>query len=337
VKWALIGASDIAATRVIPAIREAGDQVVGVMSSDPNRGATFAGANGISTSGTTLEAVAGWGADAVYISTTNQLHAEQAIYSARAGLHVLCEKPLAMSIPDVRSIVTACDEAGVVLATNHHLRCKGTVRAVRETIASGQLGELLAVRIHHAVSLPERLRGWRLTDPAAGAGVVLDITVHDADTLRFVTGQEVLRVAAMTSRQGLASEGVEDTAMVTMELDSGALAFAHDSFVVPHAGTSLEVHGSEGSLFAADAMTQEVGGEVLIRHGDAVTAIEGIDRTDPYVFAIRAFGAATRGEGAPAASGADGLLSLAVALAAKRSAELSRTVDLDEVLDEAYS
>jgi 1,5-anhydro-D-fructose reductase (1,5-anhydro-D-mannitol-forming) len=334
-KWALIGASDIASTRVIPAMFEAGDQVVGVMSSDAARGASFARANGIANSATRLDEVAGWGADAVYISTTNQLHADQAIHSARAGMHVLCEKPLAMSIPDVHSIISACDEAGVVLATNHHLRCKGTVRAVREAVLSGELGELLAIRIHHAVSLPERLRGWRLTDPAAGAGVVLDITVHDADTLRFVSGQEVLRVAAMTRRQGLAGEGVEDTAMVTMELESGALAFAHDSFVVPHAGTSLEVHGSEASLFAAGAMTQEVGGDVLVRRDDVVTAIEGIDRTDPYLFAIRAFNAAVRGDGAPAASGTDGLVSLAVALAAKRSADLSRTVGLDEILNEA--
>jgi 1,5-anhydro-D-fructose reductase (1,5-anhydro-D-mannitol-forming) len=314
-------------------MREVGDEVVGVVSSNGDRGAAYAAATGLSRSGTSLDEIVSWDADAVYISTTNQLHAEQAIACAQAGLHVLCEKPIAMAVEDAHRMIEAASSAGVVLATNHHIRNKGTVRVIRELVCGGALGQLLAVRMHHAVSLPERLRGWRLTDAAAGAGVVLDITVHDADTLRFISGDEISLVSAITACQGLGVEGVPDTAMVTMVLDSGALGYAHESFVVPHAGIGMEVHGSEGSIFAEGALNQSSEGEVLLRRGDAIEDIAVADRTDVYVVGLRAFAAAVAGEGEPAATGLDGLKSMAVALAAQRSADQGRPVTLVEILE----
>src|SRR5205807_621519 len=121
-----------------------------------------------------------------YISTTNELHGEQAIAAATAGRHVLCEKPLALSLVDAWSMVAACERAGVVLATNHHLPAAGTHRAIQRIVADGTIGEPLAVRVFHAVSLPDRLRGWRLTAPERGAGVILDITCHDAAAVRAI-------------------------------------------------------------------------------------------------------------------------------------------------------
>ncbi len=97
-KWALIGASDIAATRLIPAMRELGHEIYGVMSSNADRAKSYATDNGIPNFTTNLDEAVNWPVGAVYISTTNELHAEQAIAAARAKKHVLCEKPLAMEI-----------------------------------------------------------------------------------------------------------------------------------------------------------------------------------------------------------------------------------------------
>ena len=128
--------------------------------------------------------------DAVYISTTNELHRDQLLAAVRAGKHVLCEKPLALTLDDARAMVAAARDAGVVMGTNHHLRNAATHRAMREAIQQGRIGRPLFARVFHAVFLPPHLQGWRIDKPEAGGGVVLDITCHDADTLRFVLDDE---------------------------------------------------------------------------------------------------------------------------------------------------
>src|SRR5690606_32707707 len=84
--------------------------------------------------------------DAVYISTTNELHRDEVFAAAKAGKHILCEKPLATSLDDARAMVKAAKEAGVVLATNHHLRGAATHRAMRNAVAAGRIGRPLAAR-----------------------------------------------------------------------------------------------------------------------------------------------------------------------------------------------
>ena len=76
------------------------------------------------------------------------------------------------------------------MGTNHHLRNAGSHRAMREAIQAGRIGKPIAARVFHSVYLPENLQGWRIAKPEAGGGVVLDITVHDADTLRFVLADD---------------------------------------------------------------------------------------------------------------------------------------------------
>ena len=128
----------------------------------PARGRPTPRENGIARSYDSVEALlADPAVDAVYISTTNELHREQTLAAAAAGKHVLCEKPLALTLADAREMVAACREAGVVMGTNHHLRNAATHRAMREAIAAGRIGQPLAARVFHAVFLPPHLQGWR--------------------------------------------------------------------------------------------------------------------------------------------------------------------------------
>src|SRR5438874_8140327 len=168
--WGLIGASDIAATRMIPAIAAQPDsRVVAILSSQRERAHQYAERNGIPRAYDSLEMLlADPAVDVVYISTTNDRHKEQTVAAAGAGKHVLCEKPLALSLDDAQAMVEACRAAGVVLGTNHHLRNAVTHRTLRRLVAEGAIGAPLAVRVFHAVYLPERLQGWRVTAPAAG-------------------------------------------------------------------------------------------------------------------------------------------------------------------------
>ena len=201
IRWGFIGASTIARQHMLDAVRARGEgEVVAVMSADAERARSFATAHGIPRATTSLDAlVDAPDVDAVYVSTTNELHRAQTLAAAGAGKHVLCEKPLALSMAEAREMVEACRAAGVVMGTNHHLRNAGTHRAMREAIRAGRIGRPIAVRVMHAVSLPPHLRGWRLHRPeAGGGGVILDIAVHDADTLRFVLDDDPVEAVALS-------------------------------------------------------------------------------------------------------------------------------------------
>ncbi|RWQ56885.1 Gfo/Idh/MocA family oxidoreductase [Mesorhizobium sp.] len=329
VKWGLIGASTIARQFVINAIRaQPNSEITAVMSSSPERATAYAKENGIALAVSTLDALLSSDVDAVYISTTNELHLEQALAAITAGKHVLCEKPLALTSGDARKMVAAAKAAGLVLGTHHHLRNAGSHRAMREAIAAGRIGKPIAARVFHSVYLPENLQGWRITRPEAGGGVVLDITVHDADTLRFVLGDDPLEVSAFTQAAGMASGGLEDGAMCIWRFTSGIIAQSHEGFTTKFAGTGFEVHGSEGSLIAKDVMTQKPIGSVLLRTAKGEEELS-FDREDLYVRCLRQFHAAIRGEGQPSATGEDGVWSLTSAEAALQSAKSGRSVAID--------
>jgi 1,5-anhydro-D-fructose reductase (1,5-anhydro-D-mannitol-forming) len=326
-RWGLIGASDIAASRMIPSMQRCGDDVVAVMSSSAERGRNYAQAHEIPSAYDDCDALlARDDVDAVYISTTNELHVDQTLAAAAAGKHILCEKPLALSVTDAETMVSGCERAGVVLATNHHLPAAGTHRAIRDLVASGTIGKPLAVRVFHAVSLPERLRGWRLTEPGRGGGVVLDITCHSASAVRHILGSEAVEATALGVSQGDWETHVKDAVVTGLRFDGDVLVQTHDAFTVTYAGTGLEVHGSEGSVIATDVMTQDPIGTVMLRDRRGEREVPVADRRDLYDITLTAFASAVRGEGQPIVDGIGGMRSLAVALAVQESSDTGRAV-----------
>ncbi|MEJ1160641.1 Gfo/Idh/MocA family protein [Prosthecomicrobium sp. N25] len=321
-RWALIGASTIAREWVMPAIRATGGSVEVVMSADRDRAVAYAREHAVPRATTSMdEALAD--VDAVYVSTTNELHHPQALAAIAAGRHLLCEKPLALTLADAREMVAAAQRAGVVMATNHHLRNAGTHRALRDAIAQGRIGRPLFARVFHAVYLPPHLQGWRIRDPKTGAGVVMDITVHDADTLRFVLDDEPEAVTAMVQHAGMGAPGIEDGVMGVARFRSGLLAQFHDAFTTRYPRTGFEVHGTEGSLIGLDCMTQRPVGTVTLRNDSGEHDLH-VDHVNLYERALSNFHAALRGEGAPSATGEDGVRSMALALAALESARTGR-------------
>jgi 1,5-anhydro-D-fructose reductase (1,5-anhydro-D-mannitol-forming) len=313
---------------MIGAIRDAGGEIRSVLSSSAERAARYADEHGIPQGVAELEALlAGDDIDAVYISTTNEKHFEQAMAAIAAGKHVLCEKPLAMTVADAVTMVRAAQDAGLVFATNHHLRNAGSHIAIRDALKAGRVGEVLSVRVFHAVYLPAFLQGWRIDNPAAGGGVIPDIVVHDADTVRFHLGEDPAEVVAIAGTSGM-GRGVEDSAMSIWSMPSGVMVQAHESFTHAHALTGLEVHGTKGSILARNVMTQRPVGEIVLRTaaGEEALSFEGHDL---YVRAMNLFHDAVRGKGRPAADGIDGVKSLAVAVAVAEAARTGQRVAVD--------
>jgi 1,5-anhydro-D-fructose reductase (1,5-anhydro-D-mannitol-forming) len=318
---------------MIGAIRaQAGHEVVAVASRDARHVAQYAARHGIARACESVqELLADPQVRAVYISSTNEWHHGQVLAAAAAGRHVLCEKPLALTVEHAQEMVRACHAAGVVLGTNHHLRNAATHRRMREMVREGAVGQPLFARVFHAIQLPPHLRGWRLDRPQSGAGVIFDITVHDADALRFILGAEPVEAVALGQQGPLARNGLEDGVMAVLRMDNGVLAQLHAAFTVAHAGTGIEIHGTSGSLIGRDAMTQRPAGELLLRNAAGEQAI-ALEHHNLYEHGVAAFCAAMRGEGRPAATGEDGLRSLATAVAVAQACRMGRAVPIAHFL-----
>jgi 1,5-anhydro-D-fructose reductase (1,5-anhydro-D-mannitol-forming) len=318
-RWGLMGASDIAATRMVPALRRTGQTVTAVLSSDAGHAAVYARDVGVEHADTEIDRfLARDDVDAVYVSSVNERHLAQASAAAAAGKHVLCEKPLATSLDEARGIVEAC--RGVTLGVNHHLPAAGTHRRMRELVHGGAIGRPLAVAVTHATLLPERLRGWRLSDDP-GAGAIMDLACHDASVITPLLGADPLDVAALAVRQGPFDARSEDAAMAVLRYPDDVLVRLHDAFTSPFTPTTFEVHGDEGSLRAVDVMTPEPVGTVHLTDRRGTREIEVADRRHTYDVTLEAFTAGT-----PVVDGRDGARALAVALAVREAATSGRSV-----------
>ena len=247
----------------------------------------------------------------------------------REALALAADAPFSVGGPGAHralavELVATAASFGVVLAVNHPLRLAPTQRLLRSLIRSGDVGELLAMRMSSAGLLPPRLRGWRLDPAAPGSGIVVDMMVHNIDTARFVTGREPIRVAAVGPVPD--AHTVTDRVMATVELDGGVLLQTFDGWFVPGNRAGIEVHGSDGSAIALAAAPGTPETVMLRDRSGSATVLPLPEPVDMYTLVIEEFAAAIAGRPTDVASGFDGLRSLAAALAAVESIRLSQIV-----------
>lgn len=332
VSWGLIGASTIAREWMVDSIRKHPlGKVKAVVSGDPSRAQAFADQKGIPDAyGSLMPMLSDREIDAVYISTKNDQHLSQALAAIEAGKHVLCEKPLALQPKDAQLIVEAAERKGVVLGKNHHLRNMESHRAIKRLLHEGAIGKINSIRIFHAGSLPESLKTWRLFDKSAGAGVIYDITVHDADLLRFYLDSNPTKITALATASGEGANGIEDSVMSVWEFSGDILVQCHDSFVVGYGPRGVEIHGSAGSILGIDVMSQAPGGRVVLRTCNGEQDIP-LELKVTYDRGVSDFMAAIQGEGEPSSTGEDGVWSVKLAKAVAQSAATGQTVLIGQV------
>jgi 1,5-anhydro-D-fructose reductase (1,5-anhydro-D-mannitol-forming) len=333
VRWGIIGASQIARAWVANAIKASPrGELVMVMSRDLARGEDFAAEFGIPSVVTDMSAMlASPEIDAVYVSTANDRHAAATIAAARAGKHVLCEKPLSLTLDEAIGMAKASDAAGIVMGTNHHMRMAATHRAIRDLVAGGQIGKVLAARAMYCEYLPAELQTWRTNDPGSG-GVIYDLTVHNMDALRFTLGLEPLEAMSMKASSLIGRNGVEDQTQSIVRFEQDVLCYLHEGYAFAHHETALEVHGSEGSIYGRGIMDEAPIGQVLLRRGKNMTEVP-VEPVNLYEGTIECFNGALLDGGAPAATGWDGVCSLAGALAVRQSAETGRKARIPGLAD----
>ena len=326
--WGLIGASDIAATRMIPAIRRGGDTVAAVTSSDSSHAKAYAQYNGISSHHPDVETLlADPRIDAVYISSRNEHHYSQTLAAIAAGKHVLCEKPVAIRLEE--AIYKTARPANVVLAINHHLPAAGTHRKIQELVAAGAIGRPLSVNVRHSTLLPERLRGWRLSD-AEGAGVVMDLSCHNASVVNPLLGVQPLDVVASAVSQGpWGPSNVPDACSSSIRYGGGVLADFQDSFTMPFTKSYLRINGDEGSIIGDDVMTPEPKGSVVLTDRIGAREVAVADRRHTYDITLEQFHAAVHEGARPIVDGLDAANALAVCLSILKAAASGQRPTID--------
>ena len=200
-RWGVLSTANIATEKVIPGMRRAPrSEVLGIASREDGarrRGRPPGSASRARTA--SYEALlADPDIDAVYIPLPNHLHAEWTIEAARAGKHVLCEKPLAMTAAEAQGMVDACREAGVLLMEAFMYRLHPSWIAVRDLVASGRIGRLQAVDswFSYFNDDPANIRNIR----EAGGGALYDIGCYSVNLSRMLFGGEPVRVQAAIVR-----------------------------------------------------------------------------------------------------------------------------------------
>src|SRR5579859_315242 len=203
------------------------------------------------------------GLDAVYIAVPHHLLAPLARQALQAGKHTLVEKPMALSLAEADDLIALAERQSLALGVFYEYRLAGIYAQAHELIQGGALGRLIGVRLHTLIDKPMRywqsgLSGssaspWRGQKARAGGGVLLMNTSHQLDALRYVTGLEVVSVAAHIGSL-VAPVEVEDTAAVSLRFDNGALGtiFAGAHLAGETAGERCDIYGTEGQLRLPD-------------------------------------------------------------------------------------
>jgi len=239
-------------------------ELAALTDADPARLRQVAEKYGVARATTDLAELLSWDdVQVVYIGTPVYLHAEQAIAAAKAGKHILCEKPLALTASDCRRVMAAAEASGVKLAVGYMMRFHALHRRLKEIMDAGDLGQPVLARANFTCWYPEIPGAWRQDPKKGGGGALPDLATHCIDLLRWFLG-EVKSVCAYADTITF-TYPVDDIATMILKFASGAHGVVEACFNIPDAASQyiLEVYGTKGSVIADHTLGQaSAGGNV---------------------------------------------------------------------------
>jgi predicted dehydrogenase len=240
----VLSTADIAIKKVIPGMRRAARvEVAAIASRDGDQARAVAGRLDIPRAHGTYDALlADPDIDAVYIPLPNHLHAEWTIAAARAGKHVLCEKPLALTAADAERMVEACDAAGVRLMEAFMYRHHPSWVAVRDLVESGRIGRLAAVRswFSYYNDDPANIRNIR----EYGGGALYDIGCYNVNLSRLLFGSEPTRIRASIERDPVT--GVDVLTSAILDFGDGSATFTCGTRI--ETDQRVDIYGTTGRI-----------------------------------------------------------------------------------------
>ena len=255
----------------------------------------------------------------VAIHTPNAQHAEQAVAAARAGKHVFCDKPMATSAADAERIVRECEKAGVTLGVNFHNRQMPCFIETRRIVQSGEIGNVIMVQLEasaglHAASVAAT---WRQDPSQAGLGTSMNVGTHVYDILRYIINAEIVMVSAMFETP----PGVmETTSLTTFKFANGTMAQLNVNQSMPDPHNDFVIYGTKGRITGRGLTRSRAGGVMQVHLNDGTSRTEQYPAINAHEACVIDFSKAILEDRAPAATGIDGLRSVQLTDAMKKSA-----------------
>ena len=268
VKWGVIGCGGIAYRRTIPGIKQAKHvELVAVMDIDKEATDKVAAEFNVPKKYyTEAELLADPDVQCVYVASPAFAHKQQVIDAAKAGKHVLCEKPLALNLDEAEAMVAACKEAGVFLTEGYMMKFQDLHRKARDLVAGGKLGQIVLGRAQLSCWYPDMPGNWRQDPAKGGGGSFIDMGTHLVDLLEYIMDDEVVEVAAFNDTLAFDYKS-EDSSSVILKFKKGAHGFVDAFFSTPDAAGDdvLEIYGTSGSILAKHTIGQLPGGEMIAK------------------------------------------------------------------------
>jgi len=269
--------------------------------------------------------------DVVTVAVPTELHVRVALDALEAGCHVLVEKPIAATEEQAQDLIERADVLKRKLMVGHIVRFDPAVRALKERLGAGELGRIFQVRCRRLGPFPARVQD---------VGVVIDLATHDLDLIRYLTGQEVVRVYAETEQE-IHSEH-EDLLIGTMRLTDGTIGVLDINWLTPTKVRELTVTGERG-MFRVDHLTQDLdyyeNAETNSERWSAISLLRGVSegrmirypvrKYEPLKAELESFVRAVVDDDPIPVDGKDGLVALKLARALIRSGREGRPVTFE--------
>ncbi len=270
--------------------------------------------------------------DAVFICSSTDTHADFMIAAARAGKHVFCEKPIDLDLHKIRLAIKACEDANVKLQVGFVRRFDKNHKAVHDVIASGEMGNPHIVKVTSRDPEEPPMEYVKVS-----GGIFTDMMVHDFDMVRYLSGDEVTEVSAYGTvciNEEFKKYDDVDTAIVMLKFEKGAIGVIDASRAARYGyDQRVEVHCDKGCVQDDNVLNSSI----------KISTLEGVQVEKPHWFFLQRYNDAFIAETiafveciindtAPLVSGADGLMPVAIAMAAKKSLKEGRAVKISEIL-----
>jgi myo-inositol 2-dehydrogenase / D-chiro-inositol 1-dehydrogenase len=268
--------------------------------------------------------------DAVAICSSTDTHARMIVEAARNGKHIFCEKPIAYDLSKIDEALKAVEDAGVTLQIGFNRRFDPNFRTVRQRVANGDVGDLHIVRITSRDPAPPPVEYVKVS-----GGMFFDMTIHDFDMARFMTGSEVEEIYAAAGVMVdplIGQAGDIDTAVVTLKFANGAIVSIDNSRKAVYGyDQRVEVFGSGGMVAAMN----ETPDRTFYSNADGVMSAKPLyfflERyMTSFIDELKEFVDALHTGRQPSVTGIDGRIPVMMAMAATRSYKENRPVKLCE-------
>lgn len=268
VRWGVIGCGGIAKRRTIPEFKKmvSNAEIISVMDISAEAAKAVVQEFGVPHHCTTEKELLSQDIDAVYIATPQNVHCRQTVQAAEAGKHILCEKPIAISLKEVDQMEAACKKTKVKFMLGFCMRNNMYNKKARELVQSGAIGQVVMGRAQLTCWYPPIPGAWRQDASISHGGSLLDMGTHCLDMLEWIMGAKIVEVAGF---QNLMTHKyptkIEDASTIVVRFDNGAHGIVDNYFNLPDAAAqnALELHGTKGSILATGTIGQDPTGKMF--------------------------------------------------------------------------